>query len=439
MNWPMNWPMNWIVGIFLVLFAAKWLVENGLLWLNLAHVRRAGASVPPALAGRIEPEAAAKSARYTLARGRFGFLRGLFGAALALVLLFSGVMPWLDRVLSGGAGPLPPLDGILLSAVFLIVLGAASSLAGLPFSLYGTFAIEERFGFNRQTVRGWIADRLKGLAVAAVLGLPLLWGVLAFMAHAGRWWWLWVFAFVTAYQLLLVWIVPTWIAPLFNKFSPLADLELKERLETLAKRAGFRTRGLYTMDASRRTGHSNAYFTGLGRTKRIVLFDTMLDRLTHDQTLSVLAHEIGHYRLRHIARRLALGVGTTLVMLYVLSLLERWPALYAAFGFAGPSHHALLALVALGGGAFTFYLSPLAAWYSRRHEYEADAYAVELARMPGALKSALVEFSDQNLSNLNPHPWYSAYYYSHPALPQRLAAIDGAAVHLPPAQGAGES
>jgi STE24 endopeptidase len=236
-----------------------------------------------------------------------------------------------------------------------------------------------------------------------------------------------VFAFVTAYQLLMLWLIPLVVAPLFNRFTPLPAGELRTRMEALARSAGFVTRGIFTMDASRRSGHSNAFFTGIGRAKRIVLFDTLLERMSADETLSVLAHEIGHYRLRHVAKRMAIGIGTTLVGTWVLSLLAGWPPLFGAFGFAAPSAHALLALVALCGGAFTFWFTPLSSWYSRRHEFEADAFAVELARAPRALISALTGLGQHNLSNLHPHPWYSRYYYSHPPLTERLAAIEGIA------------
>ncbi len=414
---------GWIVGVFLALFIAKWVVETGLLQLNLAHTAAERGVVPAALAGRIDPARAGRSADYTLQRGRLGLIESALGAALVLAVLFSGFLPWLEQGLAGLRFMGRPLEGIHLSAGFLIVLALLSGIAGLPFTLYRTFVIEERFGFNRQTWRTWLVDRLKGLAIGIVLGLPFLYGVLAFMAFAGSTWWLWVFAFIIGFQLLLVVIYPTWIAPIFNKFTPLQDGELKSRLEALADHAGFRTKGLSIMDASRRTGHSNAFFTGLGRAKRIVLFDTLVEKMSPDETLAVLAHEIGHFRAHHVKKRLAIGVVVTLLTLYVLSLLIEWPPLFHAFGFTAPSHHAALILLMLCGGAFTFYLAPLSAWYSRRHEYQADAYSVGLAGLPEALAGALVRLSDQNLANLNPHRWYSAYYYSHPTLAERVEAI----------------
>jgi STE24 endopeptidase len=415
---------SWILGLFLACYGLKWLVEAGLLALNLAHVRAMGDRVPAALAGQVTRETAGRSAAYTWARGRLALVEHVAEPVLVLGLLLSGALPALERLLGAGAGPIPGLGGLHLSAAFLAALALAGMLAGLPFSLVSTFGIERRFGFNRQTWRGWLGDRLKGLALAAALGLPFLYAVLGLMAWSSRWWWVWLFGFVTAYQLLMAWLFPVWIAPLFNRFTPLPEGELRSRVEALARSAGFRTRGIFTMDASRRTGHSNAFFTGIGRAKRIVLFDTLLERMSSDETISVLAHEIGHYRLRHVARRIGIGIAATGVLSFVLSLLAEWTPLYEAFGFAAPSAHALLALLALCGGAFTFWFTPLSSWYSRRHEFAADAYAVRLAAQPQALQSALIGLNGQNLSNLHPHPWYSRYYYSHPPLTERLAAIE---------------
>jgi STE24 endopeptidase len=306
---------------------------------------------------------------------------------------------------------------------FLVVLSAAAALLGLPFAAYRTFVLETRFGFNRTTPRVWALDRVKVLAVEAALGIPLLYAVHGFMRFTGRFWWVWLFAFLVAFQLLMLWLYPAVIAPLFNRFAPLPDGPLRARLEALARDAGFRNRGLFVMDASRRSGHSNAYFTGVFR-PRIVLFDTLVERMTVDEAASVLAHEIGHYRAHHVHRRLALSAAAMLVGLFVLSRLVPWPPLYAAFGFATPSLHAAVALLALGGSAFVFWLQPIASLFSRRHEYAADRYAVRVARAPDALKSALVRLNGANLSNLHPHPWYSAWHYSHPVLVERLAAID---------------
>lgn len=415
----------WILTVFLAFFLLHYLVEAGLTVLNLRQVAAHGGRVPPGLAGWLAPESARRSQAYTLAKGRFALLRGTVGAVVTLAVLFSGLLPWLDARL-GAAG----LAGAHLFVAYLVALGALLGVISLPFRLYATFGIETRFGFNRMTWRMWLRDRLKGLCIAAALGLPFLYGVHAFMAHTGAWWWLWLFAFVTAFQVVMVWLYPALIAPLFNRFTPLPAGELRERVEALARKAGFRMRGLYRMDASRRSGHSNAYFTGFFR-PRIVLFDTLLEKVSVDEALAVLAHEIGHYRARHVHKSLAIQMAGLLLTLYLLSLLLHWPPLFQAFGFAAPSYHAALALLTLGGGAFTFFLAPLAAWYSRRNEYEADAYSVRLLGLPKALKSALIRLNDQNLSNLAPHPWYSRYHYSHPTLIERLAALERLVARYP--------
>jgi STE24 endopeptidase len=408
-----------IVSLFLLFFLLELAVDTGLLALNLRHAARAR-GVPAPLAGRVDPAVAEKSRAYTVATNRFALLHGAYGAALTLAILFSGVLPALDRALAGAN-----LEGAHRFVAYLVILSVVIGALDVPFSLWHTFVLEARFGFNRTTFPLWVADRLKGLVISALLGIPLLYAMYGFMRFTGGLWWLWLFAFLTAFQLVLLWLWPAVIAPLFNRFAPLPDGPLRTRLEALAAEAGFRNRGLYVMDASRRSGHSNAYFTGLVR-PRIVLYDTLVEKMSVDEAASVLAHEIGHYRKKHVHRRLAVSLLGTLAVLFVLSRLVGWAPLYAAFAFEGPSLHAALALFSLGGSAFVFWLAPLSSRLSRRHEYEADRYAVRLARAPEALKSALVRLNGENLSNLHPHPWFSAWNYSHPALVERLAAIDRA-------------
>ncbi|BDG01580.1 M48 family metallopeptidase [Anaeromyxobacter oryzae] len=409
-----------VVPVFLAFFTAQLAVETALLLLNLRHVARAR-GVPALLAGRVDEGTADRSRAYTLANGRFALIQEFFSAALTLAVLFSGLLPALDRALAGRG-----LAGAHLFVAYLVALSAGSALLALPFSLWHTFRLEARFGFNRTTPRLWVLDRVKGVVLQAAIGVPLLYAIYAFMRFTGALWWLWLFGFLVLVQVVLLWAYPTLIAPLFNRFEPLPDGELRARLERLAHDAGFRNRGLFVMDASRRSGHSNAYFTGLLR-PRIVLFDTLVANMSVDEAASVLAHEIGHYRARHIHRRLALSLAGTLVVLFVLSRLVAWPPLYAAFGFDRPSLQAALTLVSLCGAPFVFWLSPLAARLSRRHEYEADRYAIRIARAPAALATALVRLNGENLSNLHPHPWYSAWHYSHPVLVERLAAIEAEA------------
>jgi STE24 endopeptidase len=409
-----------ILGVFVGAFLLQYAVETALLMVNLRHVRRSG-GVPAPLAGSVDEATAERSRAYTLANGGFALAHGLAGAALTLAVLLSGVLPALDAALAARG-----LGGAHRFVAFLAVLGVAGAAVALPFAAWRTFVLEARFGFNRTTPRLWIVDRLKGFLVEAALGIPLLYAVYAFMRFSGPRWWIWLWAFLVAVQLFMLWLYPTVIAPLFNRFVPLPEGPLRERLGALAAEAGFAHRGLYVMDASRRSGHSNAYFTGIFR-PRIVLFDTLVEHMSVDEAASVLAHEIGHYRAHHVQRRLAVSALALLATLLVLSWLVPWPPVHAAFGFPAPTLHGALAIASLGGGAFVFWMQPIAAHLSRRHEYEADRYSIRIARAPEALKRALVRLNGENLSNLHPHPWYSAWHYSHPTLVERLAAIDASA------------
>jgi STE24 endopeptidase len=386
--------------------------------LNLRHSQRMGDKVPAPLHEYIDQSTVVKSRAYTQANGRFALFEIVYGSTITLLVLFSGLMPaladWLIRL------------GVLnahLFVVFLLALFGMIGLANLPLSLYQTFSIETRFGFNRQTWQTWLFDQAKGLILSLAIGVPILYGIYGFMSFAGAAWWLWLFAFLVVVQAFLLWLYPAVIAPLFNTFIPLPEGELKARLNALADETGFKNRGLYVMDASRRSGHSNAYFTGLFR-PRIVLFDTLVATMTVEEAAAVLAHEIGHYKGRHILWRLMGSLVSMLITLFVLSKLIVWPPLFHAFGFAAPSYHAAIALLALGSGAFTYFFQPFTAWLSRRNEYQADRFSVRFAHAPGALKTALIRLGGQNLSNPTPHPFYSLWTYSHPTLLERIAAID---------------
>jgi STE24 endopeptidase len=404
-----------------LLVLLRWAVETGLLALNLDHAARAGSEVPAALRDRMPAETARRAVDYTLARGRLGLVHLAWDAALALALLLSGLLPWLDAQVGRGL----PGEATRFVA-FLSALSVLTSVASLPFSLWSTFVLEARFGFNRTTWRTWVTDRAKGLALSAAIGIPLLYAAHGFMTATGRLWWAWLWAFLAAVQVVLLWLYPAVIAPIFNRFVPLPDGELRARLDALCRQTGFRTRGLFVVDASRRSAHSNAYFVGIFR-PRIVLFDTLLSTMTVGEAVAVLAHEIGHYRERHVVKRLAAGLLSTLAALAALAWLARWPPLFQAFGFAAPSWGAAVALVSLAGGALTYFLAPLGAWWSRRCELAADRFAVRHADSPEALGTALVKLAGENLGNLHPHPWYVRWHYSHPPLLERLAALDAAA------------
>lgn len=413
-----------VIALFLSLFALEFFVEFSLNELNLRYVRRRWAEkgIPEFFKATVSSETYDRSSEYTLAKGRFQRWSEVYGRLVTLLVLFSGLLPFLDRfsaTITNRLLPLPQAHAI----AFCFCVGFIFSVVSLPADLYSTFAIESRFGFNKITLPLYVKDKVKGLLLGIVIGVPFLFAVLWLMERRGHYWWVWVFLFITAFQLLLVMIYPTLIAPLFNKFEPLKEGELRDRILRLAQQVGFTTSGIFSMDGSKRSAHSNAYFTGLGKAKRIVLFDTLLDQMTVEQGIAVLAHEMGHYKMKHIRRMLVVQSLFLLVSLYILSLLVDYRPLFSAFGFAQPSSHAALVLFGLVSSPLTFYIGPLMNRLSRKHEYEADRFAVETLRDRRPMEEALVNLTVKNLANLTPHPWYSAYHYSHPSPAERISAI----------------
>jgi STE24 endopeptidase len=413
-----------VIALFLSLFALEFLVEFGLNELNLRYVRQRWRDkrIPDFVRGRMTPEEYDKSFRYTLAKGRFQRWSEIYGRLVTLIVLFSGFLPLLDRVARALADrflPFPYAQGIF----FCFAVGLIFSIATLPIDLYSTFGLESRFGFNKTTFRLYVNDKLKGFLLGIVIGVPFLFVVLWLMDASGPYWWVWAFIFISAFELLMIIIYPTLIAPLFNKFEPLKEGELRERILALADRVGFETSGIFLMDGSRRSAHSNAYFTGLGKVKRIVLFDTLIEQMNVDQAVAVLAHEMGHYKMKHIRRMLVVQGVFLFLSLYILSLLLQYEPLFSAFGFERPSNHVALVLFSILAGPATFYIGPLINLLSRKHEYEADRFAVQTLRDGKPMEEALVNLTVKNLSNLAPHPWYSAYHYSHPSPAERISAI----------------
>ncbi|HEB80588.1 MAG TPA: M48 family peptidase [Chromatiales bacterium] len=403
--------------LFLLFLAVATLTQ---LWLNRRHIRhvlRHRDRVPDAFRERITLQSHRRAADYTVARTHLGGLETLYGGALLLGWTVGGGLEWLDRAWRGmGLGPLVTGVAVLLT-VFLLL-----GLLELPFSVYHTFVLEERFGFNRSTPAVFAGDLVRQFALTVVLGTPLVWVALWLMAHAGGLWWLYVWAVWIGFGLLMTWAYPTLIAPLFNRFSPLDDTALRVRIERLLARCGFSSSGVFVMDGSRRSAHGNAYFTGLGRHKRIVFFDTLLGNLEHREVEAVLAHELGHFRLHHVRKRLVHTALLSLAGLAVLAWLMRRPWFYSGLGVTTPSDYTALLLFLLVLPTFTFLLQPIAARLSRRHEYEADAFAAEQAE-PNALIRALVTLYEENASTLTPDPLYSAFHDSHPPAPLRIAHL----------------
>jgi STE24 endopeptidase len=381
--------------------------------------------VPAQFAESITLDMHHKAADYTIARTRLAMLEVPVQAALLIALTLLGGLNWLNQAWLGVFGPGYAYGVALIASVVVI-----SSLIELPFSLYSQFVIEERFGFNRMTWKLCLADGLKGLAIGIVLGLPLLLAVLWLMNKMGAQWWLYTWLVWMAFMLFVQAIHPNVIAPLFNKFSPLEDGEMRTRIESLLQRCGFASKGLFVMDGSRRSAHGNAYFSGFGATKRIVFFDTLLARLNPPEMEAVLAHELGHFKRHHITKRIAVMFLLSLGLLALLGWLMTRTWFYLGLGVApnlfSDNHALALMLFFLVQPVFTFFISPLASLSSRKHEFEADAFAAQHAEAP-MLVSALVKLYQDNASTLTPDPVYSAFYYSHPTASQRIARLVHAA------------
>lgn len=403
--------------IFLVLLATTLATRLWLAHRQVRHVLANRRRVPAPFRGKILLKAHHKAADYTAAKTRLGLLALVIDTLLLLAWTLGGGLDWLDQAWrAAGYGELATGTAFLLSAF------AIMGLLDLPLSLYQTFVLEQRFGFNRMTVTLFFIDLLKQTALLLIIGTPLALAVLWLMQSAGTLWWLYVWLLWSGFSLLMIWAYPAVIAPLFNKFVPLKNASVRKRIQALLKRTGFRSRGIFVMDGSLRSAHGNAYFTGLGRNKRVVFFDTLLKTLGGTEIEAVLAHELGHFHHRHIVKRLVTMFAMSLAGLALLGWLIQQPWFYQGLGISTPSTHAALILFLLVGPVFTFFLQPLMAWGSRRHEYQADTYAAEQADSK-SLISALVKLYRENASTLTPDPVYSAFYDSHPPAALRIAHL----------------
>jgi STE24 endopeptidase len=400
------------------LILLKWAAQIWLERLNLSHVRTHAGAVPDAFKGVVDENTYRKSVEYTLAKGKFDQIETSYQVAILLLILFSGLLPWALNLFTHWLG-----SSAWAMAVFLFAVGLALSLPSLPLAWYDQFKLEERFGFNTSTQKIWWLDRLKGLLLGIILGYPLLVLVLKFVDWTGALWWLWAWAALLAFQMIMAVLAPVVILPLFNKFTALAEGSLRDRLLKLAERTRFRARSIQVMDGSKRSRHSNAFFTGFGQFRKIVLFDTLIQQLAEPELEAVLAHEIGHFKKKHIPKMLAMSALASLFGFYCLSLLAKQDWFYRAFGFAPGNIAPALLLFGLLSGLVTFWFSPIAHWWSRRYEYQADAFAAKTMNEPRPLVAALRKLNEKNLSNLTPHPIYSGFYYSHPTLLEREQAL----------------
>jgi STE24 endopeptidase len=413
--------MNTFLTLIIVLLVLKTAAEIWLSLLNRKRVLEEAGDVPAAYKDFIDEETYDKSVSYTLAKNRLEVLETLYDAAVLAIILLSGILPWLWQT---GAGTLG--SGVWGQAVSLFLVFMILGLTGIPFEWYRQFRLEERFGFNKSTIRLWIADKVKGILIGALLGIPVL-AFLVWLVGLTQFWWLWGFAGLVVFQLLMVVLYPMFILPLFNKFEELPEGSLRKRLIELGDRTGFRARTILVMDGSKRSGHSNAYFTGFGRFRRIVLYDTLVEQMKERQLESVLAHEIGHYKLGHIPKLLLLSSVSLFVSFLVLGWLQTSDWFVEAFGFVATGEIGpVILLFGLLAGLVSFWITPLTNVLSRKHEYEADDFAKKaLENDPMPILEALRILSEKNLSNLTPHPVYSAFYYSHPTLLEREQALLG--------------
>jgi STE24 endopeptidase len=410
--------LNFLFLVFLAVFLLRSGIQMYLSWLNISYLRQYGTAVPEIFQDMIDPEKLKRISAYTMDSENFDRVVTLANQALFLAVLLSGFLPWLVRTIS-----LWKYGQIVSGLIFFAILSIFTNLLRVPFSLYETFVIEERYGFNVMNLKTWISDLLKSLLLAALLGGLVLTLLLALVIHGGETWWVWAWMLVGAFELVMLWLFPVVILPLFNKFEPIENKELEERIRTLIEKVGLRAKGIFKMDESKRSKHTNAFFVGIGRTKRIVLFDNLLASHTEEEILSVLAHEAGHWKKRHILRMLIPLEILSFVSFYVVAKFLNWPLLYQTFGFQEPIVYVGLFLIGAFISLLGYFAQPLESAVSRKFEREADDFALRLMETAEPMRLALKRLAADNLANLSPHPLYAWFYYSHPPLVERIERL----------------
>jgi len=402
----------------LLLYLTVLAVSCGLHFLNNRHLKQHGHEIPPGFETTVEADTLAKASDYTLAKGQLSLWHSLFDSGLTLLFIFGGLLFWYDEWLAGF-----DLGFISAGLAFFLLLSLLQALLGIPFDLYSQFKIENRFGFNNMSFKLWCSDQLKGLILSTLLFTLLASAAFWLIQAAPQSWWFYVWLLLVAFALLMMVIAPYVIEPLFFKFEPLQVEGLEEQIRSMLAQAGLSLKKVLQVDASKRSGHSNAYFTGLGRQKRVVLFDTLLQQLSQDEILAVLAHELGHMKKRHITKRLLMMAVVAFFYCWLAHALIAWPGLPQLVGLQQASFYARLVILFFVSGILTFPLTPLFSALSRKDEYEADRFAAGLHGNAEDLATALLQMSKENLSNLHPHPLYARFYYSHPPLVERIAHL----------------
>jgi STE24 endopeptidase len=410
---PFNIYLIAYICIYFISAALKTVIER----ININYLQKHGNTVPATFQGVIYEEELIEIIGYTSDNVRFKLVRTLVIKSLFLFIIISGILPWLSDNLAN-------TNFLLAGLVFFAAIGLIEMLADLPFDYYHSFVIEDRYGFNTKTIKIWISDLVKSLLVIIVLGGFLLSALLLMLKYAGMNWWVWAWVVFLCFQLLMTVLYPTVIAPLFNKFTPLEENNLKTDIEQLAKKEGIEIEGIYQMDATRRTRHTNAYFSGLGKAKRIVLFDSLIQSHSQEEVLSILAHEIGHLKKNHIKKQLVISSIVSLFLFYLASELITCHVMYESFGFSNTPYYVGLFLVGILWEPVSFFLSPLGMAISRKFEREADFYSIEITKRAKPLSTALKKMAKKNLSNLKPHPLYVFFNYSHPPLLERIEYLE---------------
>jgi STE24 endopeptidase len=418
-------PFNIYLSAYIAIYLTSFVLSVFIDWLNVKYLEKHGRKVPAAFEGMIDENELIKISQYTTDNIRFKRVEGSMGRMLFLFIILSGILPWLAEAVDHH-------HFLLAGLLFFGTPGIVEAIAGLPFDYYHSFVLEEKYDFNTKTLNIWFSDIVKSFLVMIVLGAFLLSALLLMLKYMGQSWWIWAWIVLLMFQLLMTILYPTVIAPIFNKFTPIEDDDLITGIEKLAKGEGINVEGIYQMDATKRTRHTNAYLSGLGKAKRIVLFDSLIQAHSHEEILAILAHEIGHLKKNHIKKQLVAVSLVSLLLFYLASKLLVWNVMYASFGFSNMSQYVGLFLVSVLWGPLSFFLSPIGMAVSRRFEREADVFSRHALKTAKPLSNALKKMARENLSNLTPHPLYVCFNYSHPPLLERVEYLDKLELHEKP-------
>ncbi len=410
--------LNFLLFIFLAVFLLRSGTQLLLDRLNISYLRRHGNMVPEGFQDFIDHEKLGKISVYTIDSDRFHMITTLVTQGFFLFILLSGCLPWLVKIINPWG-----FGHVTSGLIFFAVLSMFVNLLRIPFNLYDTFVIEGRYGFNTMTLKIWILDLLKSIILSAILGGLLLCLLLALVVYGGKTWWVWAWIWIGGFELLVLWLFPKVIAPLFNKFEPIENKELEHHIRTLMEKVGLRAKGVFRMDAGKRSKHTNAYFTGIGRNKRIVLFDTLLASHAVAEILAILAHEVGHWKKKHLTKQIIFLELLSLALFYGVAKFLDWPLIYQTFGFQESVPYAGLFLIGALLSPLSYFAQPLESAISRKFEREADDFTLDLMKTAEPMRNALKRLATDNLANLTPHPLYAWFYYPHPPLVERIKRL----------------